>query len=85
MPVRELAMRTPSTVVRDLAIHEVVTVSSNASMRQCGVRRLPVTRADGTLPGVLSLDDLIGVLAEQADGMVRVIAAERSKEDATRR
>jgi len=152
-------MRTPTTAVRDLAIHKVVTVTSNTTLRDCaqtmreehvgsvvivdpgsprplgiitdrdivieavavgldvttltagdiaakpvitirddedvldalarmrenGVRRLPVTGPHGHLSGVLSIDDLLAVLSEQFDSIVRVMVAERTKEGATRR
>ncbi|HYA59493.1 MAG TPA: CBS domain-containing protein [Burkholderiaceae bacterium] len=152
-------MRTPTTAVRDLAIHKVVTVTSNTTLRDCaqtmreehvgsvvivdpgsprplgiitdrdivieavavgldvttltagdiaakpvitirddedvldalarmrenGVRRLPVTGPQGHLSGVLSIDDLLAVLSEQFDSIVRVMVAERTKEGATRR
>jgi CBS domain-containing protein len=75
----------------DIAIEPLVTIGKGehvleavARMRENGVRRLAVTTSKGQLVGVLSLDDLIGVLAEQLDGMARIIASERFKENATR-
>ena len=78
--------------VGDIATRPVVTVREDedvieamARMRECGVRRLPVTGANGQLSGVIALDDVIAELAEQFDGIVRVIAAEKTKEATMRR
>jgi signal-transduction protein with cAMP-binding, CBS, and nucleotidyltransferase domain len=77
--------------VGDIAVRPVVAVAEHedvveamARMRECGVRRLPVTGANGHVSGILALDDVIAALAEQADAIVRVIAAERAKETVTR-
>jgi len=76
----------------DIAARPVVSVREEddaveamARMRECGVRRLPVTGAHGKLVGVLALDDLIGLVAELADSVIRVIAAEKTKEAQSRR
>jgi CBS domain-containing protein len=63
---------------------ELDLLAALARMREGGVRRLPVTGADGRLVGMLALDDVIAMLGEQADEIARVIAAEAVKERATR-
>lgn len=55
-----------------------------ATMRAYGVRRLPVVDAAGALTGIVSADDLWEVLADELDGLVRVMKAEQSRERATR-
>lgn len=55
-----------------------------ATMRERGVRRLPVVDADGALAGIVSADNLWEVLAEEVDGLVRVIRAEWTRERETR-
>lgn len=56
-----------------------------ARMRERGVRRLAVVDDAGRLTGVLAVDNLLEVLAEQVDGVVRVLKAEQTKETQTRR
>ncbi len=75
----DIAARPVASIREDEDVIEAI-----ARMRECGVRRLPVTGASGQLVGLLALDDLIEVVAEQADAIARVIAAERVKEDVTR-
>ncbi|MFN8820254.1 MAG: CBS domain-containing protein, partial [Betaproteobacteria bacterium] len=55
-----------------------------ARMREAGVRRLPVVDGDGTLSGLLAVDNVLELLAEQVDSVVRVVKAERTRETATR-
>jgi len=75
----------------DIAVAPLATIREDddllealARMRENGVRRLPVTGARGQLVGVVSFDDLLQAVAEQLDSMGRVIAAERTREGATR-
>ncbi len=76
----DIATRPLATVREDDDLVEAM-----ARMRECGVRRLPVTGVDGHLCGVLALDDIVPAIAEQAASVVGVIAAEKAKENATRR
>lgn len=54
-------------------------------MRAKGIRRVPVVGNDGILSGILTLDDVLGILAEQVDGMVKVIAQEQAREARARK
>lgn len=54
-------------------------------MRRRGVRRVPVLTPSGTLAGIVTIDDLLGILSEQLDGIVRAIDGEQAKEVAKRR
>jgi signal-transduction protein with cAMP-binding, CBS, and nucleotidyltransferase domain len=56
-----------------------------AKMRERGVRRLPVITEDGTLAGIIAVDNLLEALAEQLDSIVRVVKAEQTKETSLRR
>lgn len=49
-------------------------------MRQKGIRRMPVLTESGTLAGIVTLDDLLEILAEQMDDLVDAIAGEQAKE-----
>jgi len=49
-------------------------------MRRRGVRRLPVLTRAGTLAGIVAIDDLLELVAEQLDDLLKTIATERSSE-----
>lgn len=55
-----------------------------ALMRQRGVRRIPVVGADGLLVGIVTVDDLLEIIAEQLDGLAKVISAEQTREARSR-
>ena len=55
-----------------------------AAMRHRGVRRVPVTDAKGVLLGVITLDDVLGVLSEQLQAIVQAIQSEQQREKRTR-
>jgi CBS domain-containing protein len=54
-------------------------------MREKGVRRLPVIDRTGHLIGIVALDDLVAVLADELYDIVGVVVHGRSREAATRR
>ncbi|MBS0377498.1 MAG: CBS domain-containing protein [Proteobacteria bacterium] len=58
-------------------------VSALGLMREAGVRRVPVV-AEGQLVGVLSVDDLLGSLAQQLSDVVQVIRTELTAERSAR-
>lgn len=53
-------------------------------MRDKAIRRLPVVSEDGALAGIVTLDDLLSLLAEELDSLVRVVAREQKKEAGSR-
>ena len=53
-------------------------------MRYKGVRRLPIVREDGHLVGIVSIDDLLGVLADQLSDIARIVSREQAQEAANR-
>jgi CBS domain-containing protein len=74
-------------LVEDLMSTELVAVQEEASvldalaaMRAKGVRRLVVKDAQGVLQGVLSLDDVVELIAEQMQAVARALASGRPRE-----
>ena len=54
-------------------------------MRDQGVRRMPVVDAAGALVGILTLDDLLELLAEELGELAKLLSRERQREQAARR
>jgi CBS domain-containing protein len=54
-------------------------------MRDKGVRRMPVVDADGGLAGIVSLDAIVEILAEQMTELARLIAREQLREQRSRK
>lgn len=54
-------------------------------MRRRGIRRMPVVTASGSLTGIVTIDDLLEIVAEELDDLVKAIASERQKETRVRR
>ena len=82
---RELDPR--SVRVADIMTTNPVTVSEDTSlqdalqlMREASVRRIPVLDAQGSLAGVLSLDDVLQVFALDAQNVAAAVREERQVE-----
>jgi len=78
--------------VGDIMVPDLVTVKEDTGvfeaiqyMRAKGVRRLPVVDGNGGLVGILALDDLLELLAEELFALARLVKREQKKEMATRR
>ncbi len=50
------------------------------AMREHGVRRMPVVAPDGSLAGLLTIDDLLELAAEELGDFVRTVGRERERE-----
>lgn len=82
--------RDPDTTrVGDVMSQPLRTASCDATvaeairtMRRHGVRRLPLVGHDGTLYGLVALDDLIITLGRQLSGLGQVIKREQANETA---
>jgi CBS domain-containing protein len=82
----------PKTLcVEDVMTGEAVTaletdsmVDMLGTMRRKGLRRLPVTRSDGQFVGLVTLDDLLEIQAEQMKAVVQTIEAEQRREHVRR-
>jgi len=78
--------------VGDIMAPDLVTVKENTGvfeaiqyMRAKGVRRLPVVDGSGGLVGILTLDDLLELLAEELLALAKLVKHEQKKETMTRR
>lgn len=78
--------------VGDIMTPDIATVNENASlleavelMRTRGVRRLPVTDPFGNLSGILTLDDLLELLAEEMTNLARSVTLGQTRESVIRR
>ncbi|MEQ1774873.1 MAG: CBS domain-containing protein [Burkholderiales bacterium] len=76
----------------DIMSQELVTVPESRGvletievMRFRGVRRLPIVDSDSRLIGIVTIDDLLEVLAEELTGIARIVAREQSHEQQARR
>lgn len=78
-------------VVEDVMTSAVVTFGEDDTvmdlldmMRTKGIRRVPVTTVQGMLVGLMALDDLLEIVAEQLMAVVKAIGAEQARERKTR-
>jgi len=60
------------TIEHDAGFYEATEL-----MSEHGIRRLPVTDADGALQGIITADDLNELLAEEHQALANVIQAQR--------
>lgn len=82
----------PDTLkVGDIMGPEVATVRESEGlfealryMRGKGVRRMPVVDREGGLVGILTLDDLLGLLAEEMTELAKLVSHERQREATAR-
>jgi CBS domain-containing protein len=51
------------------------------TMRANGIRRIPVLGRDGTLAGILTVDDMLDLLSEQLTGIVHLVGLQRTREE----
>jgi CBS domain-containing protein len=78
--------------VGDVMTPEVAVVKEDTGlyesiqyMRAIGVRRLPVVNANGGLVGILTLDDMLELLAEEMTTLAKLVKHEHKKETINRR
>lgn len=71
LTARDIMSETPVTVDVESGLLDVTQV-----MRQNAVRRLPVVDADGKLVGIITLDDVLRLLAWEMDNLGGVVEAE---------
>ena len=73
VPIRRLVTAQPGTPVRDLAIREMLSTPPDADQEEVAqlvarydLLAIPVTDVDGTMLGVITVDDVIDVITEEA-------------------
>ena len=54
-------------------------------MRKKGIRRLPVVDTQGSLVGILAVDDILGLILEQLSDLVGLIVKEQLQESTRRK
>jgi len=77
--------------IADVMSTELVTVREEDSvtevlrlMRERGIRRLPVLTPSGALAGIVTIDDVLDIVAEQLANVVHAIERERVRETRVR-
>lgn len=69
--------------VGEVCNREVIVLDREGAiqrMRGRGVRRVPAVSSSGALTGVLAVDDLIDLIAEQLSDLVKLIGNEQLRE-----
>jgi len=76
-----------SMLVRELILGDLITIGEGEGlfeaagvMREAGVRRLPVIDKEGALVGVIAMDDLLEILADELSQMVQLMRGQRRHE-----
>jgi len=76
-----------SLTVGDLMIEDLVTAREGDGlyetiqrMRAKGVRRVPVVDTHGSLVGIVSVDDLLDLLADELTTLARLVSREQARE-----
>jgi len=68
LPVADIMTRDPPALREDESI-----VDAMVRLHQRGVRRAPVVAASGDLVGIVSTDDLLGIIAEQLGSLASLV------------
>jgi len=85
-------LRPDTITLDDIMVRQLRTVRETEGvlqaleiMRHKGLRRLPIVKEDGHLIGIVSTEDLLGVLAGELSDLARIGACSRSREAEMRR
>ena len=87
LSITRLALARPTTVIGDIADHEITSVTADIDQEECArlmerynLNQLPVVDNDGLLTGVILAQDMVDVVEEEAtEDMYRIasVAGER--------
>jgi CBS domain-containing protein len=76
--------RPEETTIRDVMTPDPVTLNGNMEIFEAieyvtreGIRRLPIVEADGRLVGIITLDDVIGILGKEMSNVSEAIEKNR--------
>jgi CBS domain-containing protein len=83
----------PATTTLGSLMHKPVVIANEnedtttvvARMREHGVRRVPVVDRQGATVGIITLNDLLRVLVDEADGLLQIMAKGQNHERRSRR
>lgn len=75
LKVADVMSAQPVTAGEEDSIVDVMT-----QMRNRGVRRVPVTTGEGVLVGIVTLDDMFDIVAQEMQALVQVIASGHRQE-----
>jgi len=73
--VADIMSANPATARPGHSVNDVLHL-----MRERGIRRVPVTTDNGVLIGIVTLDDLLEILAEEMQDFVRAITSGQKRE-----
>ena len=79
LTVEDIMVGHLAIVQESTGVHEAIR-----KMRDKGVRRMPIVAEDGSLAGILTLDDLLQLLALEMSALANLMACEQNKEIKTR-
>ncbi|MDZ7809466.1 MAG: CBS domain-containing protein [Arhodomonas sp.] len=84
-------LETEALAVRDIVTHPAYFVHEGDSlfdalevMRGRSIRRLPVVAEDSTLVGIVTVDDIVGLLGEILEDLAAVVERQRDREQESR-
>ena len=81
------ALRVEDVMTTDLVIarEEDSLIDLIRTMRSKGVRRVPVVGQQNELIGIVTFDDVLGILSEELDLLVAVVGSEGKRESVMRK
>lgn len=92
MAVVALGLDAEAIRVEDVMSAELLAVEEDAGIAETlelmhlrGARRMPVTRAGGALIGIVTVDDLFSMLAEEMASLAKIVSRGRKREVESRR
>lgn len=73
--------------VADIMSSQLVSVQNNETVLDTiqvmcakGIRRIPIVNLKGELEGIMTAEDMLGILAEEMSGLARIPQSEKKKE-----